>query len=151
MADQGELHLISHQPNGRLHSQLETGPASRADKRAGREQARLHPTEAAQRGIGDGQPVRLWNARGACLATATICDKVAPGVVVLPTGAWFTPQGNSGLEISGNPNVLTWDVPSSAFGQGCSAHTCLVRIEPWQGEAGDAMAVYDAELAALTA
>ena len=151
VADQGELHLISHQPNGRLHSQLETGPASRADKRAGREQARLHPTEAAQRGIADGQPVRLWNARGACLATATICDKVAPGVVVLPTGAWFTPQGNSGLEISGNPNVLTWDVPSSAFGQGCSAHTCLVRIEPWQGEAGDAMAAYDAELAALTA
>ena len=150
-AEQGELHLISHQPNGRLHSQLETAAASRADKRAGREQARLNPAEAARRGIADGQPVRLWNARGACLATATICDKVAPGVVVLPTGAWFTPQGNSRLEIAGNPNVLTWDVGSSAFGQGCSAHTCLVRIDPWQGDAGDAMAAYDGELAALTA
>lgn len=146
-----ELHLMSHQPNGRLHSQLETSAASLADKRAGREQARMHPSEATARGIADGQPVRLWNARGACLATATLCDGVAPGVVVLSTGAWFTPQGNSGLEIAGNPNVLTRDIGSSGFGQGCSAHTCLVRIEPWQGEAGDAMAIYDAELAALTA
>lgn len=144
-----ELHLISHQPNGRLHSQLETGEASRAEKRAGREQVRLHPGDAATRGITDGMTVRLWNARGACLATAQVTDAVAPGVAILPTGAWFTPGGNSGLDLSGNPNVLTLDIGSSAFGQGCSAHTCLVRIEPHGGEAPDAITAYQHQLAEL--
>lgn len=144
-----ELHLISHQPNGRLHSQLETGEASRAEKRAGREQVRLHPGDAATRGITDGMTVRLWNARGACLATALVTDAVAPGVAILPTGAWFTPGGNSGLDLSGNPNVLTLDIGSSAFGQGCSAHTCLVRIEPHGGEAPDAITAYQHQLAEL--
>ncbi|WP_103332055.1 molybdopterin guanine dinucleotide-containing S/N-oxide reductase [Pseudotabrizicola formosa] len=144
-AAEGELHLISHQPNGRLHSQLETAPSSRADKRSGREQVRLNPVDAATRSIADGATVRLWNARGACLATACLTDAVARGVAVLPTGAWFTPSGNSGLDLSGNPNVLTLDIGTSAFGQGCSAHTCLIRIEP-HGTAPDAIDTYTAQL-----
>ena len=39
------------------------------------------------------------------------------------------------LDIAGNPNVLTLDVGSSAFSQGCSAHTCLVAIERYEGNA----------------
>jgi biotin/methionine sulfoxide reductase len=124
-----QLHLISPQPKGRLHSQLETGAASLAEKRGGREQAVFHPTEAATRGISDGDTVRLWNARGACLATARISDAVRAGVVVLPTGAWFTPDPETGCDLSGNPNVLTLDIGSSGFGQGCAAHTSLVRLE----------------------
>lgn len=84
------LHLISHQPRGRLHSQLETGAASLADRRGGREQLRLNPEDAQARGIQDGQTVRLRNARGARLATARISPDTAPGVAVLPTGAWPT-------------------------------------------------------------
>src|SRR5690606_35140523 len=38
-----QLHLISHQPQGRLHSQLPDGPASAALKQDGREFLRLHP------------------------------------------------------------------------------------------------------------
>lgn len=144
-----QLHLVSHQPPGRLHSQLETGPASRAQKRNGREQARLNDADAARFGISDGQTVRLWNERGACLATAKVSDTVRPGVVVLPTGAWLTPTGNNGLDIAGNPNVLTLDVPTSQFGQGCSAHTCLVRIEPFAGKTPDAIDHYQKSLAVL--
>ncbi|RGP37953.1 molybdopterin guanine dinucleotide-containing S/N-oxide reductase [Pseudotabrizicola alkalilacus] len=145
----GELHLISHQPNGRLHSQLETAPASLAEKRAGREQLRLNPADARLRAIEDGATVRLWNARGACLATACLTDAVARGVAVLPTGAWFTPLGNSGLDLSGNPNVLTLDIGTSAFGQGCSAHTCLIRVEPYGSEAPDAIDTYNHQLAEI--
>lgn len=150
-SDDERLHLISHQPPGRLHSQLETGASSMAQKRNGRETARLHPGDAARRGIGDGQAIRLWNERGACLATADLSDTVREGVIVLPTGAWFTPTGNSGLEIAGNPNVLTLDVGTSRFGQGCSAHTCLVHVEPFAGEAGDAIDIYREKLSALLA
>ncbi|WEX11154.1 molybdopterin-dependent oxidoreductase [Chelativorans sp. AA-79] len=146
-----EFHLISHQPEGRLHSQLETGRASRALKRNGREQVRINPDDAARLDIADGATVRLWNDRGACLATANVTDTVREGVAVLPTGAWLTPAGNSGLDIAGNPNVLTLDVPTSRFGQGCSAHTCLVRIEPYHGHLADAFDSYLTRLAELAA
>lgn len=149
--DASEMHLISHQPEGRLHSQLEAGSSSLAQKRNGREQARLNPQDAAALGIGDGDTLRLWNDRGACLATAKLTETVCRDVIVLPTGAWFTPVGNSGLDISGNPNVLTLDIGTSQFGQGCSAHTCLVRVERFVGEAADAMQTYQTNLAALAA
>jgi biotin/methionine sulfoxide reductase len=80
-----------------------------------------------------------------------VTDSVRPGVVVLPTGAWFTPSGNSGLEIAGNPNVLTLDVGTSRFGQGCSAHTCLVSVERYAGETADAFDKYQEKLVALVA
>jgi biotin/methionine sulfoxide reductase len=146
-----ELHLVSHQPEGRLHSQLETGIASRAHKRNGREQAKINRQDASRLGIEDGGTIRLWNERGACLATATVTDAVRTGVIVLPTGGWLTPVGNSGLDIAGNPNVLTLDVPTSSFGQGCSAHTCLVHAEPYGGDVEDAQRTYQNALEALDA
>jgi len=125
------LHLVSHQPTDKLHSQLDTSPMTHGNKRNGREQVRLHPDDAAQRGIVDGATVRLHNARGQCLATAHVSDSVRPGVAVLPTGAWYAPIDDSeqALEMGGNPNVLTLDKGTSKFGQGCAAHTCLVAIE----------------------
>ena len=150
-ATAGQMHLVSHQPAGRLHSQLETGASSRAMKRNGREQARLHPDDAAALGIEDGRTIRIWNSRGECLATAEVTDMVRQGVLVLPTGAWFTPTGNSGLEVAGNPNVLTLDIGTSQFGQGCSAHTCLVRVEPYAADRRDAFEAYRETLVALAA
>ena len=142
-AEDERFHLISHQPAGRLHSQLEAAPVSRRLKRNGREQVRVNTAAADRLGLKDGQTVRLWNERGQCLATATISDDVRDGVAVLPTGSWFTPSGgNGGIELSGNPNVLTLDTPTSQFGQGCSAHTCLIRIEPYMGNAPDADTKY---------
>ena len=117
-----------------------------AEKRHGREQLRLNPADALARSITQGSTVRLWNARGACLATAQISPETAKGVAVLPTGAWFTPT-DEGTELSGNPNVLTLDIGSSAFGQGCAAHTCLIRVAPHWGDNRDAMGVYEAQLA----
>ena len=149
--DPTQLHLISHQPAGRLHSQLETGASSRAMKRNGREQALLNPDDAITRGIADGQTIRIWNGRGACLATAQVTDTLRRGVMVLPTGAWFTPRGDGGLEVAGNPNVLTLDVGTSQFGQGCSAHTCLVKVEPHIADQRDAFEEYQEQLVALAA
>ncbi len=126
-----QLHLMSRQPQGKLHSQLDDAPAAQASKRDGREQVWLHPADARRFGIEDGAVVRLFNARGQCLASACVVDTVRPGVAVLPTGAWYDPadEGENPLERAGNPNVLTLDKGTSHFGQGCSAHTCLVSIE----------------------
>jgi len=127
------FHLVSRQPDGKLHSQLDFAPVAMATKRNNREQAQMNAGDAERLGIKDGQTVRVHNERGACLATAMINPHVRSGVVILPTGSWYTPTDNSdkALELSGNPNVLTLDKGSSRFGQGCSAHTCLVAIEPF--------------------
>jgi biotin/methionine sulfoxide reductase len=126
------FHLISSQPIGRLHSQLISGPASAETRRDGREQVMVNPADAARLRIRDGDTVRLWNQRGQTLAAAALRDSVRPGVLVLPTGSWYEPMGEeaNALDISGNPNVLTLDKGTSRFGQGCSAHTCLVALEP---------------------
>ena len=142
-----ELHLISRQPAGRLHSQLEQAAASLAlNKRNGREIVLVNASDAAARGIADGRTVRLWNARGSCLATATLTEDLRPGVAVLPTGSWYAPLAPGDIDVSGNPNVLTADIPSSAFGQGCAAQTCLVRMAPWHAAAPDAGKAYLAEV-----
>src|SRR5690606_17557724 len=134
-AERFPLHLVSSQPRHRLHSQLDPGPVSAAGKAAGREPVWINPEDAAARGIGDGDVVRLFNDRGQCLAGAVVTDRVRRRVVVLQTGAWYDPaDGEGGLEKHGNPNVLTEAPGPSALGQGCSALSCLVEIERFGGE-----------------
>ncbi len=132
------LHLISNQPATRLHSQLDNGPVSRAAKVSGREPVHVNPEDAARRGVADGDIVRVFNARGACLAGARLDPGVRPGVVRLSTGAWFDPQPTQrrgSLDVHGNPNVLTLDKGTSRLAQGPSAQTCLVEIERFDGDA----------------
>lgn len=126
------LHLVSNQPRTRLHSQYDNGAVSLESKVAGREPVWLHPADAAARGIGDGMLVRLFNARGACLAGAVLTEAVMPGVVQLATGAWFDP-GPEGLELHGNANVLTLDKGTSSLAQAPVAHTALVEVEVFRG------------------
>ncbi len=131
------LHLISNQPETRLHSQLDSGSVSRAAKVAGREPVHLNPEDAARRGIAAGDVVRLFNDRGACLAGACLDQGVRPGVVRLATGAWFdprSPDGEGALDVHGNPNVLTLDKGTSRLAQGPSAQTCLIEIERFEGD-----------------
>ncbi|MDA3858537.1 MAG: molybdopterin-dependent oxidoreductase, partial [Roseovarius sp.] len=119
------LHLVSPQPRDKLHSQMESALADIPDARP--VEIVIHPDTASQRGIQSGDLVRVFKARGACRARAVVSDDIGPGVVALPTGAWF---GDPGLNIDphGNPNVLTLDVGTSRLGQGCSAHTALVEL-----------------------
>ncbi|WP_431918348.1 molybdopterin-dependent oxidoreductase [Amycolatopsis tucumanensis] len=126
------LVLIANQPHTRLHGQLDGGAVSQAAKVAGREAVHLHPDDAGRRGISDGDVVRIFNDRGACLAGAVLCTDLRPGVAQLPTGAWFDPAGS--LCVHGNPNVLTADVPSSRLSQGCTGQHVLVEIERFAGE-----------------
>ncbi len=128
------LHLLSHQPATRLHSQLDPFGPSAASKIHGREALAIGPADAAARGISDGEIVKVFNARGACLAAARITEGLLPGVVLLPTGAWFDPEhpGQPGsLCVHGNPNVLTRDQGTSRLGQGPSPQSCLVEISRW--------------------
>jgi biotin/methionine sulfoxide reductase len=96
---------------------------------------RINPADAATRHLQNGQVVRVFNQRGACLAAVGISDDVMPGVVCLRTGAWFDPDDQLGLERHGNPNVLTPDRGTSSLAQGPIAHSCLVQIEAYNDAA----------------
>lgn len=48
----------------------------------------IHPTDAAARGIVQGQMVLVANGRGSCALRAVITDAVRPGVVASPKGRW---------------------------------------------------------------
>ena len=130
-ADAYPLHLISNQPRTKLHSQLDHGSVSRADRVQGREPVTMHPDDAAARGLSEGQVVRVFNDRGSCLAGLRITDAVRPGVIQLSTGAWYDPDG--ALCRHGNPNTLTPDKGTSRLSQGPIAHSCLVEVAPWTG------------------
>lgn len=131
--------MISSQPRTKLHSQFDHAATSRQRKIKGRERARINPIDAQSRGIVDRDIVRVFNDRGACLAGVELSEDIRPGIIELPTGAWFDPQTVNGeeLEVHGNPNALTPDRGTSALAQGCSAHSCLVAVEKYEGELPD--------------
>ena len=142
-AERFPLHLISNQPTTKLHSQLDFAGISRESKVDGREVVTLAPADAAARGIADGDIVRLFNDRGETLASARISDDVRPGVILLPTGAWFDPldtKAKKPQEKHGNPNVLTLDKGTSRLGQGPISHTTLVDAERYDGPAPEVTA-----------
>ena len=126
MAKEFPIHLLTPQPDRRLHGQMDLSSYSRAGKLRERERLTMHPADAASRGIADGDSVRVFNTRGACYAVAKLDDRLVRGVALLPTGATFDPDGFE--DRNSNPNVLTRDVGTSELGQGCAAQSCLVEI-----------------------
>lgn len=129
----GSFHLISGQPSTRLHSQNDQGDESLSSKRNGREVAQLHPDAAARLGVKDGDVIKLWNDRGACLCAVGVANDMRADCISLPTGAWLDLQTVQGerLDVHGNPNVLTRDQGCSGLSQGNIAHTCVVRAARW--------------------
>ncbi len=137
-AESYPLALISSQPKGKLHGQMDPSRPSQKFKVGGREALTMHPDDAAARGIADGDVVRIHNDRGACLAGAKIADSVRPGVVIMATGSWYDPaepSSTTSIDKHGNANVLTYDLGTSRLSQGPSAMTAMVQVERLEGEA----------------
>lgn len=136
-AAEHRFQLVANQPAGRLHSQLDFGATSMGSKQAGREVARMNPADAAGLGIADGDVIRIWNGRGAVLASALLSDAIRNGVVQLATGAWYAPidlAGSGRTCVNGNPNAVTSDSGASTLSQGCAGQLSLVSVERLRGE-----------------
>ena len=117
------LVMVTPKSRARTHSIHDNQPIlSRAD----RQDVWLHPDDAAVRGIVDGDPVRVFNRRGATVLPARVTDRIARGVVCMKEGAWFTPDAD-GQDTRGCANVLTADrsAPSGAS----TYNTCQVEVE----------------------
>ena len=89
----------------------------------------MSTVDAEARGIGNGDMVRVFNDRGEIIIPARVTERIMPGVVDLPQGAWYHPD-RQGVDRGGCANVLTRDARSPG---GAACHnTALVEIEKVQ-------------------
>ena len=116
------LRLLTPKSRARTHSIHDNQPIL---KRADHDDVWINTTDAAARGIANGQPVRVFNERGATTLPARVTDRVAPGVVSIKEGAWFAPNAR-GEDTHGCANVLTADVASPAAA--ATFNTCFVDV-----------------------
>ena len=134
------LALVTPHPYYRLHSQLCFSSALREHYTVNnREPVLIHTDDAKERGIANGDIVRLFNQRGQVLAGAVVTDGIIKGTVALHEGAWYDPENLGEAEKPlckfGNPNVLTMDIGTSKLAQGNSPNTAILQVEKFNGEA----------------
>ncbi|SUC40793.1 dimethyl sulfoxide reductase chain A precursor [Proteus mirabilis] len=51
----------------------------------------INPIDAQNRGIKNGDMVRIYNDRGITQIPALVTERIIPGVVGLQAGAWWSP------------------------------------------------------------
>jgi anaerobic selenocysteine-containing dehydrogenase len=121
-ADPGEgLVLISAASHHFLNTTFGNNPELR--RRAGAPSIVVHPADAAARGIADGDPVRVGNARGSYDAVAQVSDRVRPGVAATTKGHW--PKLSGGATVN-----ATVDERDSDLAHGAVFHDNRVEIAP---------------------
>ena len=134
-ATQYPLHLLSPHPRYRLHSQLDNTWIREWYEVNEREPMWINIDDARERGIANGDVVRVFNERGEVLAGALVTDRVRRGVVILHEGAWYdpeTPERDGSLCKHGLVNVLTLDKGTSQLAQANVANTTLVEVKKYE-------------------
>jgi len=86
----------------------------------------INTIDAKSRGISNFNLVRVFNDRGEIIVPAKVTERITPGVVDLPQGAWYNPD-ERGVDRGGCANVLTKDARSPG-GAACY-NTALVQVE----------------------
>jgi len=89
----------------------------------------LHPSEAAKRGIKNGDVVDIYNERGHVLCGAYVTERVMPGVVYIDHGARYDPIVPGELDRGGAINTIC---PHNITSKNCAGHVVsafLVEVE----------------------
>ncbi|MFH1032237.1 MAG: molybdopterin-dependent oxidoreductase [Chloroflexota bacterium] len=120
------LQLITSHFFRRAHSQFDNVPWLRELEP---QALSINIKDAKARKIKDGDTVRVFNDRGQVVIPARVTERIMPGVVDLPEGAWYDSDQN-GVDRGGCCNVLTRNVisPGGAF----PSNTTLVQVERFQ-------------------
>lgn len=87
----------------------------------------LNPQDAKQRGISEGDSVKIYNDRGVSIIPVEITPRIIPGVVAMQAGAWWQPDAQ-GIDRGGCANVLS-STRITALAKGNSHQTMLVEVE----------------------
>jgi anaerobic dimethyl sulfoxide reductase subunit A len=87
----------------------------------------MNPIDALPRDIQDGELVKVYNERGALILPCRFTDRIMPGVIDIPQGAWHAPD-EDGTDRGGCVNVLTshrW----TPFAFATAQHTIMVQVQ----------------------
>jgi len=112
------LYLMTPNTKNRIHSQfgnlrmiqrVDPGPA-----------VHVHPADAADRGIRDGTPVRVFNRRGDFRLPARLDSSLKPGCVSVTNGWWIQEGGTVNFCSPGRETDM---------GHGAAFHDTLVEVE----------------------
>jgi anaerobic selenocysteine-containing dehydrogenase len=105
----GSLAMVS----GATHHFVSSSLGSQAGLRHGEgaPMVEIHPTDALERNINDGDAVEMYNDRGSVRLQAAVTPAVRPGVVVSPKGHWAKHNGGR------NVNWTTTDALGDLAGQ----------------------------------
>ncbi len=123
LAKKYPLQLVTSHLKRRAHSQFDNLPwLLELQTQA----LAINPIDAVARGIRTGDLVRVFNDRGAIMMPARVTERIMPGVVDIPQGAWYRPD-RQGTDRGGSANVLTKNAtsPAGAF----TGNTALVQVE----------------------
>jgi anaerobic dimethyl sulfoxide reductase subunit A len=86
----------------------------------------INSLDAQVRGIKDGDEVKVYNDRGVVFIPAKVTERIMPGTVAVPQGAWYC-SDRTGADTGGSPNCLTRDIYSP--GGSWPVNTALVQLE----------------------
>ena len=107
------MQLVTFHFRSRVHASFEFAPWL---KELEPQVAWINSHDARDRGIANGERVKVFNDRGALLIQAYVTKRIMSGVVAIGEGAYFQLDEN-GVDQGGNPNMLTRDQgsPGGAF------------------------------------
>lgn len=122
------LQMVTHHYKQRTHSTY-----GNVDwlKEVAPQQMWINPLDAEDRGIQHGDIVLIYNERGKCIVPAKVTERILPGVLSLPQGAWYKPD-RSGLDRGGCANSLT-SLRPSPLSKGNPQHSNLVQVKKFEG------------------
>lgn len=135
-SQQYPLQVIGHHFKGRTHSTY-----GNVDwlKEAHPQTAWISVLDAEARGIRNGDQVFVFNERGTVKLEARVTERIMPGVVSIPQGAWYEPVPSSTVappgaanadhpvDVAGSVNTLT-SLHPSPLAKGLSSHTVLADV-----------------------
>ena len=91
----------------------------------------MNTLDAAERGIKHGDIVLIRSRHGQAIRPVYVTDRMMPGVVTVPHGAWVEMDEASGIDKAGADNIIAGSV---ATGQGVSGwNSCNVQVEKYTG------------------
>lgn len=125
--------LIGHHTKTRTHSSYGNVPWMSS---VAPQQCWINEGDAATLGINQDDTVIVSTERGRSQMTAKVTNRIMPGVVSVPQGAWYDPETRDGatigdpsvLDLGGCISVLTSSRPTP-ISKGNGVHSNLCKIE----------------------